>query len=121
MILMTKAISGSEKGRCRSEVNLPKPTFRYSKEDLSALGITPANSYARASEHVDDMVALGEKAGSKRTFAYEKLRLIVLLTCLTPLMLTAAFPGSISTKIKVGATVDLDDYEKQNPRDFHPF
>ncbi|MEE9497412.1 MAG: hypothetical protein V3V39_12855 [Desulfobacterales bacterium] len=36
------------------------------KEDLSLLGITPADSYAQASEHVDDMVALCENSMGKR-------------------------------------------------------
>jgi cysteinyl-tRNA synthetase len=49
-----KTISGSEK----ADVNLKEFTeanISQFKEDLSVLGIMPASSYARASEHVDDM------------------------------------------------------------------
>jgi cysteinyl-tRNA synthetase len=31
---------------------------------------------------------------------------------------TASFPALTLNKIKLGATVDLDEYEKNNPRDF---
>ena len=62
-----KAVSGSEKANV-SLTEFTEANISQFKKDLSVLGITPANAYARASEHVD-----------------------------------------------------LDDYEKQNPRDFTLF
>jgi cysteinyl-tRNA synthetase len=50
-----KAIRGSEE----ADVDLKEFTeanISQFKEDLSVLGLTPASSYAQASEHVDDMV-----------------------------------------------------------------
>ncbi|MGD9182926.1 MAG: cysteine synthase, partial [Desulfobacterales bacterium] len=112
-----KAISGSQK----ANVDLKKFTeanISQFKEDLSLLGITAANSYVQASEHVDDMVALGEKLVEKG-FAYEKLR--SLYFNISRLDAYGRLSGIDVNKIRVGATVDLDDYEKQNPRDFTLF
>ena len=112
-----KAISGSDQadvGLCEfTEANIS-----LFKKDLSTLGITPANSYVQASEHVDDMVALGEKLVEKG-FAYEKLR--SLYFDISRFDAYGRLSGIDINKIKVGATVDLDDYEKQNPRDFTLF
>jgi cysteinyl-tRNA synthetase len=112
-----KTISGSEK----ADVSLKEFTeanISQFKEDLSVLGIMPASSYARASEHVDDMVALGEKLVQKGV-AYEKLR--SLYFDISRLDGYGRLSGIDINKIKVGVTVDLDDYEKQNPRDFTLF
>jgi cysteinyl-tRNA synthetase len=112
-----KAISGSEK----ADVSLSEFTaanISQFKKDLSVLGITPASAYARASEHIEDMVALGEKL-VKKGFAYEKLR--SLYFNIARLDSYGRLSGIDINKIKVGATVDLDDYEKQNPRDFTLF
>jgi cysteinyl-tRNA synthetase len=69
-------------------------------------------------EHVDDMVALGEKLVQKGV-AYEKLR--SLYFDISRLDGYGRLSGIDINKIKVGVTVDLDDYEKQNPRDFTLF
>jgi cysteinyl-tRNA synthetase len=112
-----KAISGSQK----ANVDLKKFTeanISLFKEDLSLLGITAANAFVQASEHVDDMVALGKKLVEKG-FAYEKLR--SLYFNISRLEAYGRLSGIDINKIRVGATVDLDDYEKQNPRDFTLF
>ena len=112
-----KAIRGSEE----ANVNLKKFTeanISQFKEDLSVLGLLPASSYAQASEHVDDMVALAEQL-VKKGVAYEKLR--SLYFDISRLDDYGRLSGIDINKIKVGATVDLDDYEKQNPRDFTLF
>jgi cysteinyl-tRNA synthetase len=64
------------------------------------------------------MVALGEKLVEKG-FAYEKLR--SLYFNISRLDAYGRLSGIDVNKIRVGATVDLDDYEKQNPRDFTLF
>jgi cysteinyl-tRNA synthetase len=112
-----KAISGSQKAGVGLK-EFTEANISQFKEDLSLLGITPANSYAQASEHLDDMVALGEKLVEKG-FAYEKLR--SLYFNIARLDAYGRLSGIDINKIRVGATVDLDDYEKQNPRDFTLF
>jgi cysteinyl-tRNA synthetase len=112
-----KAISGSEK----ANVDLKEFTaanISQFKEDLSVLRLIPATFYAQASEHVADMVALGEKL-VKKGVAYEKLR--SLYFDISRVENYGQLSGIDINKIKVGATVDLDDYEKQNPRDFTLF
>ncbi len=85
------------------------------KKDLKRLRVKSAEKYPRASEHIDDMVALAKKMMEKG-IAYEKLRSLYFNI--------GGFPeyGKLSgidlNKIKLGATVDLDEYEKNNPRDF---
>jgi len=112
-----KAISGSQKANVGLK-EFTEANISQFKEDLSLLGITPTNPYVQASEHVDDMVALAEKLVEKG-FAYEKLR--SLYFNISRLDDYGRLSGIDINKIKVGATVDLDDYEKQNPRDFTLF
>ncbi len=83
--------------------------------DIDRLGVWRAARYPRASEHVGDMVRLTQRLVDAGV-AYEKNRSVYFdLT---------RFPsyGKLSRvdleKIRVGHTVDLDDYDKENPRDF---
>jgi cysteinyl-tRNA synthetase len=87
-------------------------------EDLSVLAIKLANNYPRASEYVDEMVAFSKKLVNKG-FAYEKLR--SLYFDISRLPNYGELSGININKIKIGATVDLDKYEKENPRDFTLF
>jgi cysteinyl-tRNA synthetase len=86
--------------------------------DLETLGIRPADRYPRASEHVDEMVSLAERL-VKKGFAYEKLR--SLYFDIAKFEAYGGLSGVDLDKIRVGATVDLDEYEKENPRDFTLF
>ncbi len=85
------------------------------KKELAALGVAPASCYPRASEHVDEMVELAHDLVHKG-YAYEKHGSVYFDI--------AKFPkyGELSrvdlSKIKVGKTVDLDNYEKHSPFDF---
>jgi cysteinyl-tRNA synthetase len=88
------------------------------KKDLDILGVQPAAKYPRASEHVDDMVNLGRKLANKG-FAYEKLR--SLYFDISRFADYGNLSGIDINKIRLGATVDLDEYEKENPRDFTLF
>ncbi|PIE71295.1 MAG: cysteine--tRNA ligase [Deltaproteobacteria bacterium] len=85
------------------------------KEDLATLGILPAQHYPRVSEHLDDMVALADRLVN-RNAAYERFRSLYfdVDTCAD----YGRFSGVDLEKIRLGATVDLDEYEKDNPRDF---
>ena len=87
-------------------------------QDLERLGIRPADSYPGASEHIDDMVALAEKLVSKG-YAYEKLRSVYFDISRFPSY--GQLSGIDVDKVRVGVTVDLDEYEKENPRDFTLF
>jgi len=89
--------------------------IRLFYDDLSTLSVKPAAEYPKASEHVEDMVQLAEKL-VRKGFAYEKLR--SLYFNLSRLSNYGNLSGFNIDKIKLGATVDLDEYEKDNPRDF---
>lgn len=84
-------------------------------QDAGALRLQEGNLYALASEHVEEMLTLTRRLLEKG-FAYEKLRSVYFDI--------ARFKdyGRLSRldlgKIRVGKTVDLDDYAKENPRDF---
>ncbi|MFH1123769.1 MAG: cysteine--tRNA ligase, partial [Pseudomonadota bacterium] len=84
-------------------------------QDLEALNIMRATDYPRASDHVDDMVEHTRKLLEKG-YAYEKFRSVYFDI--------SRFKdyGNLSridlNKIRVGKTVDLEEYEKENPRDF---
>ena len=88
------------------------------QSDITALGLLPADVYPRASEHIDDMIAIGERLVT-HGFAYEKLR--SLYFNISRYNEYGTLSGIDLDKIKLGATVDLDEYEKDNPRDFTLF
>jgi len=84
-------------------------------EDSDLLNVKRATAYPRSSEHVDDMIELTQKLLEKG-YGYEKFRSIYFDI--------SRFKGygNLSRidleKIRLGKTVDLDSYEKENPRDF---
>ena len=110
-----KTIGGSETGGPKPGRPSPKAHIRQFKKDLQALNILPANAYPLAGEHVEEAVDLARRLLEKGA-AYEKLRSIYF-----DISRFAEY-GSLSkvdlNKIRLGATVDLDNYEKENPRDF---
>jgi len=96
-------------------------TGRYQQailSDLNRLGIQPADHYPRASEHIDEMVRTAEEL-QRSGYAYEKLR--SLYFDISRFDGYGRLSGIDVEKIKLGATVDLDEYEKDNPRDFTLF
>ena len=84
-------------------------------EDLETIRIKKASVYPKASEHIDEMIDIAGKLIEKG-YAYEKFRSLYFDI--------ARFReyGKLSridlNKIKLGKTVDLEQYEKDNPRDF---
>jgi len=109
-----RTIQGSE----RAGMDLKPFTEKYTTaffEDIEAIGIKPATEYPKASDHVEDMVNLTRRLLEKG-MAYEKFNSIYF-----DISRCSGY-GKLSrldlNKIKVGSTVDLDDYEKDNPRDF---
>ena len=83
--------------------------------DLQVLGVQQANYYPRTSEHIEDILNIS-KILIEKGFAYEKLRSVYFDIS------KSVDYGRLSRvdiqKIRPGKTVDLDAYEKQNPRDF---
>jgi cysteinyl-tRNA synthetase len=93
-------------------------TQRYYKEflkDMTTLNIKRATNYPLASDHVEKMIDITQKLLEKGC-AYERLRSVYFDI--------SRFKdyGKLSrvnlNKIRIGKTVDLDSYEKDNPRDF---
>ena len=82
---------------------------------LEALNIQPAEHYPRTGDHIQDMIQVAEKLMSKG-FAYEKLQ--SLYFDISRFGEYGRLSGIDLNKIRLGVTVDLDDYEKDNPRDF---
>jgi len=112
-----KTIEGSEKAGMNLKDFTEKHIASF-KEDLKTLNIKPASNYPKASEHIHDMVSLAEKL-MKKGVAYEKLRSLYFDISRFPDY--GELSGVDINKIKLGATVDLDEYEKDNPRDFTLF
>lgn len=109
-----KTIAGSE----QAGMSLKEFTEKHIQNfynDLEVLGIQPADHYPRASEHTEDMVNLATRL-VKKGFAYEKLRSIYF--DISRFKEYGNLSGIDLNKIRLGATVDLEEYEKDNPRDF---
>lgn len=85
------------------------------EQDRDQLGIRTVEHYPRSSDHTDDMVQVVQQLVNKG-FAYEKLR--SLYFDISRFEDYGQLSGIDLNKIRLGATVDLDDYEKDNPRDF---
>ncbi|MFC1523897.1 cysteine--tRNA ligase [Thermodesulfobacteriota bacterium] len=85
------------------------------KADIDALGILRATHYPRASHHVDEMIDISTKL-IQEGFAYEKHGSIYFDIS------KFSNYGKLSridlSKIQIGKTVDLDNYEKDSPVDF---
>jgi cysteinyl-tRNA synthetase len=102
-------------------VSLKELTDKYLSEFLDCLdqlSVKHAWKYPRTSEHIDDMVAFTRRLINKG-FAYERLRSVYFDIGKFPKY--GALSGLDFSKIKVGATVDLDEYDKEDPRDFTLF
>ncbi|MCL2459575.1 MAG: cysteine--tRNA ligase [Desulfobulbus sp.] len=85
------------------------------KEAIENLNVEPAAGYPLASEHVGDMIEIVHDLIHKG-YAYEKLGSIYF--DISKFKKYGRLSGIDLSKIKVGQTVDLDNYEKDNPRDF---
>jgi cysteinyl-tRNA synthetase len=83
--------------------------------DLALLRVRPAAVLARASAHIAEMIDLAERL-ARKGYAYEKLR--SLYFDISRFDHYGRLSGIDLDKIRLGATVDLDEYEKDNPRDF---
>ena len=97
---------------------LTEEYFQKFLEDCRALGLESADEYPRAGDNVDDMILMAQKLAEKGA-AYEKLR--SLYFDISRFKEYGVLSGVDLSKIRLGKTVDLDVYEKENPRDFTLF
>ena len=109
-----RTIEGAEKAG-KSLKDFTEHYYQEFLKDLDALNVKRASEYPRPSEHVEDMIQLTQKLMEKG-YAYEKLRSIYFDIS------RSEDYGKLSkidlNKIRLGKTVDLEQYEKENPRDF---
>ncbi|ADW19311.1 cysteine synthase [Desulfobulbus propionicus DSM 2032] len=85
------------------------------KQAIEALNVQQATGYPLASEHVGHMIEIAHDLIHKG-YAYEKLGSIYF--DISKFKHYGRLSGIDLSKIKIGQTVDLDNYEKDNPRDF---
>jgi cysteinyl-tRNA synthetase len=85
------------------------------KQAVEILNVEQATGYPLASEHVGDMIEIAHDLIHKG-YAYEKLGSIYF--DISKFKRYGRLSGIDLSKIKLGQTVDLDNYEKDNPRDF---
>ncbi len=84
-------------------------------DDIDTLGVKRASGYPKASENVADMIEMTHELIHKG-YAYEKHGSIYF--DISKFRKYGRLSGVDLSKIQLGKTVDLDDYEKDNPRDF---
>ncbi|MCF6187219.1 MAG: cysteine--tRNA ligase [Desulfobulbaceae bacterium] len=107
-------IAGSEK----AGLSLQEFTDKYIDEFMQAmdtLAVKEASGYPRASEHVWEMIEIAHELIHKG-YAYEKHGSIYF--DISKFKRYGRLSGVDLSKIQLGHTVDLDNYEKDNPRDF---
>ncbi|MEW6501561.1 MAG: cysteine--tRNA ligase [Thermodesulfobacteriota bacterium] len=85
------------------------------QRDFSLLGMQPAAGYPKASDHVQEMIDLAHRLMHKG-YAYEKHGSIYF--DISKFKNYGELSGVDISKIQVGRTVDLDNYEKESPVDF---
>jgi cysteinyl-tRNA synthetase len=92
--------------------------FQECLKDLSALYVKKETQYPKASEYVDHMIDLVRRLLAKG-YAYEKFRSIYF--DISRFREYGKLSRIDLEKIHIGKTVDLEQYEKENPRDFTLF
>ncbi|MBW2485510.1 MAG: cysteine--tRNA ligase [Deltaproteobacteria bacterium] len=107
-------IRGAEKSR-QPLAEFTESYIREFKADMDALGVKEATGFPRASEHVDAMIEIAAEL-IKKSYAYEKHGSIYF--DISKFKRYGKLSGVDLSKIQIGKTVDLDDYEKDSPVDF---
>ncbi|RJX28531.1 MAG: cysteine--tRNA ligase [Desulfurivibrio sp.] len=105
-------------GAARAGKALKEFTEYYISEfmqEIEALGVKRATGYPRASEHVDEMINIAHELIHKG-YAYEQHGSVYF--DISKFKKYGRLSRVPLDKIRVGKTVDLDDYEKNNPLDF---
>jgi cysteinyl-tRNA synthetase len=118
VVLIPDLESRSIQGSLATGMSLSDYTRRQSDlflSDMDLLGIQRAYRYPRITEHLDSIAQFTESLIDK-DMAYEKLRSVYFN--ISKSKRYGALSKIDPKKIRVGTTVDLDAYEKLNPRDF---
>lgn len=109
-----KTIRDSQKAK----MSLKNFTQKYAKEffnDVKTLNIKKASRYPRATENVRNMIKFTEVL-EKKGYAYEKLHSVYF--DISKFKNYGKLSGVDLKKVKAGARVDLDEYQKDAPGDF---
>lgn len=99
-------------------VTLREYTKKYEEAylaDLEALNIERAEHYPRATEHIEEMVALVKKL-IRKGFAYEAEGSVYF--DISKFKKYGRLSGACMDELKAGARVDSDEYSKDEARDF---
>ncbi|MEN8232402.1 MAG: cysteine--tRNA ligase [Thermodesulfobacteriota bacterium] len=107
-------IQGAEKSK-QPLAEFTDSYIREFKADMDALGVKQATGYPRASQHVESMIDITSQLIDKG-YAYEKHGSIYF--DISKFKRYGKLSGADLSKIQIGKTVDLDNYEKENPVDF---
>jgi len=105
----------AEDGDLRSFTDAREQAFL---EDMRALAVRPAHRQPRASDYIPQMVDVTRELIAKG-YAYEKLRSVYF--DIGKFERYGALSGIDLGAIRCGKTVNLDTYEKDDPRDFTLF
>ncbi|MBF0102432.1 MAG: cysteine--tRNA ligase [Desulfobacterales bacterium] len=95
--------------------SLTEKYFGTLKQNLAFLNIQSPDFYPKVTEHLNDIISVAKQLEEKG-YAYEKLRSLYFNISRFPEY--GKLSGTDINTIKLGATVNLDEYEKNNPRDF---
>jgi cysteinyl-tRNA synthetase len=109
-----KTIQGSGK----AGVSLKEFTEKWIKvffESIDLLNVKRASAYPKATDHFEDMLNLA-KVLVKNGFAYEKSGSVYYN--ISKFKKYGKLSKLNMKKIKIGATIDAEEYDKENPRDF---
>jgi cysteinyl-tRNA synthetase len=118
VVLIPDLDSRTIHGACEAQMALPDYTHKQLEmilNDLDRLNVVRAQRYPRTSDHIDAIIHSAKTLLAKGA-AYEKLRSVYFNIGHTRTY--GSLSGVDLKKIRLGTTVDLDAYEKINPRDF---
>jgi cysteinyl-tRNA synthetase len=109
-----RTIQGAEKAG-ESLKDFTEKFYQEFMKDLDALRIQRAAHYPKASEHVGEMIDLTRRLLEKG-YGYEKFRSVYF--DISRFKEYGRLSRVDLNKMQLGKTVDLEQYEKENPRDF---
>ncbi len=115
LVDMDENVLAAAKRENRKPEEVVKKVQSFFQEDQTALNILPAERAPRASCNTDSMLNLAGRL-AEAGLAYEKLRSVYFRLDRYPEY--GRVSGIDLDKIRVGTTVDLDRYEKADPKDF---
>lgn len=101
-----------------NKVPLEELTAKYTKaffEDIKKLNILPADNYPKATEHLPEMLKMVKKLMDKG-YAYKKDGSIYF--SIKKFKDYGKLANIKPENLKIGTSVDLDEYNKENARDF---